>query len=91
MLTLSRKNLFQVSKVNLGMGRIRGLRDKEMTIYGLVMHFVKIWVKDPVLDNCILTHFLYKIYIFVSMDVWANVVILLMYGSHDMRHRYSVG
>ena len=27
----------------------------------------------------------------VSMDVWANVAILLMYGSHDMRHRYSAG
>ena len=25
----------------------------------------------------------------MSMDVWANVAILLMYGSHDMRHRYS--
>ena len=22
----------------------------------------------------------------MSMDVWANVAILLMYGSHDMRH-----
>ena len=22
----------------------------------------------------------------MSMDVWANVVILLMYGYHDMRH-----
>ena len=27
----------------------------------------------------------------VSMDVWANVAILLMYGSHDMRHKYSAG
>ena len=27
----------------------------------------------------------------VSMDVWDNVAILLMYGSHDMRHRYSAG
>ena len=27
----------------------------------------------------------------VSMDIWANVAILLMYGSHDMRHRYSAG
>ena len=41
--------LFQVPKVHLGMGRIRGLRDEEMAIYGLVMYFVKIWVKDPVL------------------------------------------
>ena len=41
--------LFQVPMVHLGMGRIRGLRGKEMAIYGLVMYFVKIWVKDPVL------------------------------------------
>ena len=27
----------------------------------------------------------------VSIDVWAQVAILLMYGSHDMRHRYSTG
>ena len=27
----------------------------------------------------------------VSMDVWANMANLLMYGSHDMRHKYSVG
>ena len=62
-----------------------------MAIYGLVMYFFKIWVKDPVLDNCKLTPFLYKIYNFVSMDVWANVTILLMYGSHDIRHKYSAG
>ena len=37
LLTLSRENLFQVLKVHMGMGRIRGLRDKEMAIYGLVM------------------------------------------------------
>ena len=49
--------LFQVPKIHLGMGRIRGLRDEEMAIYGLVMYFVKIWVKDPVLDNCKLTPF----------------------------------
>ena len=52
--------LFQVSKVHLGMGRIRGLKDEEMTIYGLVMFFVKIWVKDPVLDNYKLTPFCIK-------------------------------
>ena len=51
---------FQVPKVHVGMGRIRGLRDEEMAIYGLVMYFVKIWVKDPVLDNCKLTHFCIK-------------------------------
>ena len=34
--------LFQVLKVHLGMGRIQGLRDEEMAIYGLVMYFVKI-------------------------------------------------
>ena len=33
---------------------------------------------------------LYKIYIFVSIDVWANVAILITYGSHDMRHRLTV-
>ena len=43
-----------------GDGRIRGLIDKEMAIYGLVMYFVKIWVKDPVLDNCKLTPFCIK-------------------------------
>ena len=52
--------LFQVPKVHLGMGRIRGLRDEEMTIYGLVMYFVKIWVKDAVFDNCKLTPFCIK-------------------------------
>ena len=62
-----------------------------MAIYGLVMYFVKIWVKDPVLDNCKLTLFCIKYTFFVSMDVWANVAILLLYGFHDMRHRYSAG
>ena len=52
--------LFQVPKVLLGMGCIRGLRDEEMAIYGLVMYFVKIWVKYHVLDNCKLTHFCIK-------------------------------
>ena len=33
--------LFQVSKVHLGMGRIRGLRDEEIAIYGFVMYFCK--------------------------------------------------
>ena len=60
LLTLSRLKLFQVPKVHLGMGHIRGLRDEEMVIYGLVMYFVKIWVKDPVLDNCKSTHFCIK-------------------------------
>ena len=27
----------------------------------------------------------------VSIDVWANVAILLTYESHDMRHRFSAG
>ena len=62
--------LFQVPKVHLGIGRIRGLRDEEMTIYVLVMYIVKIWVK---------------------YSVWPNVAILLIYESHNMRHRYSVG
>ena len=52
--------LFQVPKVHLGMRRIRGLRDEEMAIYGLVMYFVKIWVKELVLDNCKLTSFCIK-------------------------------
>ena len=52
--------LFQIPKVHLGMGCIRGLRDEEMTIYGLAMYFVKIWVKYPVLDNCKLTPFCIK-------------------------------
>ena len=52
--------LFQVPKVHLGMRLIRGLRDEEMTIYGLVIHFVKIWVKDPILHNCKLTPFYIK-------------------------------
>ena len=34
--------LFQVPKVHLGMGRIRGPGDEEMATYGLVMYFVKI-------------------------------------------------
>ena len=49
--------LFQLPKVHLGVGRIRGLRDEEMTVYDFVMYFVKISVKDPVLNNCKLTLF----------------------------------
>ena len=49
--TLSREKLFQVLKVHLGMGCVRGLRDEEMAICGLVMYFCKNLVKDPVLDN----------------------------------------
>ena len=47
LLTLSREKLFQVLKVHLGMGRIRGLRDEETTIYGLVMYFCKNLGKRP--------------------------------------------
>ena len=36
------EKLFQVPKVHLGMGCIRGLRDEEMVVYSLVMYFVKI-------------------------------------------------
>ena len=39
--------LFQVLKVYLGMGRIRGLRDEEMAICGLVMYFCKSLGKRP--------------------------------------------
>ena len=43
--------LFQELKAHQGMERIQGLRDEEMAICGLIMYFVKIWVKDPILDN----------------------------------------
>ena len=39
--------LFQVLKVHLGMGRIRGLRDEEMAICGLVMYFCEKLGKRP--------------------------------------------
>ena len=39
--------LFQVLKVHLGMGRIRGLKDEETTICGLVMYFCKNLGKRP--------------------------------------------
>ena len=52
--------LFQVPEVHLGMGCIRGLRDEGMTIYGLVMYFVKIWINDPILGKCKLTPFCIK-------------------------------
>ena len=39
--------LFQVLNVHLGMGRIRGLRDEEMVICGLVMYFCKNLGKRP--------------------------------------------
>ena len=39
--------LFQVLQVHLGMGCIRGLRDKEMAICGLVMYFCKNLGKRP--------------------------------------------
>ena len=35
------KKLFHLLKVHLGMGCIRGLRDEEMAICGLVMYFCK--------------------------------------------------
>ena len=34
------KKLFQVLKAHWGMGRIQGLRDEEMAIYGLIMYFL---------------------------------------------------
>ena len=43
----SREKLFQVLKVHLGMGCIRGLRDEEMAIGGLVMYFCKNLGKRP--------------------------------------------
>ena len=52
--------LFQVPKVHLGMGCIRDLKDEEMSIYGLAMYFVKIWVKGLILGNCKLTPFCIK-------------------------------
>ena len=39
--------LFQVLKVHWGMGHIRGLRDEEMAIFGLVMYFCKSLGKRP--------------------------------------------
>ena len=35
------KKIISGTEGHLGMGRIRGLRDKEMTIYGIVMYFLK--------------------------------------------------
>ena len=40
-------NLFQVLKVHLGMRHIRGLRDEEMAIGGLVIYFYKSLGKRP--------------------------------------------
>ena len=34
---------------------------------------------------------MYIVKIWVKDPVWANLAILLMYESHNMRHRYSVG
>ena len=39
--------LFQVLKVHLGMRHIRGLRDEEMAVGGLVMYFCKSPGKRP--------------------------------------------
>ena len=47
LLTQSGEKLFQVLKVHLGMGRIRGLRDEEIAIYGLVKYFYKNPGKRP--------------------------------------------
>ena len=47
LLTLSREKLFLVLKDHLGIGRIRGLRDEEMAIYGLVMYYYKNLGKRP--------------------------------------------
>ena len=44
---LVEEKLFQVLKVHLGMGPIRGLRDEEMVICGLVMYFCKSLDKRP--------------------------------------------
>ena len=74
LLTLSREELFQVPKTHLGMGRIR--EAKKWPYVVLVCIFVKIWAKDPVLDNLyskqiVIELFLYTIYISCCMDVWA--------------------
>ena len=39
--------IIQVLRVHLGMGRIRGLRDEEMAIYGLIMYFCENLGKRP--------------------------------------------
>ena len=49
LLTLSREYIFQVPKMHLGMGRIRGLRSEEMAKLALSCIFVKFWTRDPVL------------------------------------------
>ena len=49
LLTLSREYIFQVSKTHLEMGRIRGLRSKEMAKLALSCIFVKFLTRDPVL------------------------------------------
>ena len=47
LITLSREKSFQVLKVHLGMGRIRGLRGEEIAIFGLIMYFCKNLGKRP--------------------------------------------
>ena len=47
LLTLSREILFQVPKMHLGMGRIRGLRSEEMAKPAFSCVFVKIMGKRP--------------------------------------------
>ena len=47
LLTLSRKILFRVPKMHLGMGRIRGLRSEEMAKPAFSCVFVKIMGKRP--------------------------------------------
>ena len=47
LLTLSREILFKVPKTHLGMGRIRGLRSKEMAKLALSCVFCKIRGKKP--------------------------------------------
>ena len=39
--------LFQVLKVHPGMGHIRGPRDEEIAIYGLIMYFCKNMGRRP--------------------------------------------
>ena len=48
LLTLSREHIFQVPKMHLGMGCIRGLRGEETTKLALSCIFVKFGPRNPV-------------------------------------------
>ena len=69
------KNYFRYQRRTWGWDASETLEAKKWSYVALLCIFVKIWAKDPILDNLyskqiVIELFLYKIYILCCMDVW---------------------